>query len=165
MNPATPALITDRLVLAPLQPDFATEMVEVLADPALYTFTGGSPPTHDELEARYRAQVAGPEDGNEVWHNWVIQVAPEAIAAGFVQATVVGDAADLAWVVGVPWQGHGYASEAALGMRGWLANSGVARFTAHIHPAHVASGRVAAAVGLHPTGEIDSDGEAVWASP
>jgi len=87
------------------------------------------------------------------------------MAVGYVQATVSGDASDVAWVVGVKWQGQGIATEAASAMCEWLASHGVERFTAHIHPEHAASGRVAAAVGLQPTDEVDSDGEVVWASP
>ena len=41
-----------RLTLEPLRVDHAPAMVEVLADPALYEFTGGRPPTLDELTAR-----------------------------------------------------------------------------------------------------------------
>ena len=34
---------------------------------------------------------------------------------------------------------------------------------AHIHPEHLVSGSVAAAVGLAATDEVDDDGEVVWA--
>jgi RimJ/RimL family protein N-acetyltransferase len=33
---------------------------------------------------------------------------------------------------------------------------------AHIHPEHIASGKVAAALGMHRTDEVDSEGELVW---
>lgn len=164
MSSATPELATDRLMLAPLRVEFAVEMVGVIGDPALYEFTGGAPPTLAELEARYRFQLTGPDSSDEAWHNWVIRRSADGTAVGFVQATVTGPEADLAWVVGTPWQGHGYASEAAMGMCAWLSGSGVGRFTAHIHPDHVASGRVAAGLGLAPTGRIDSEGEAVWST-
>ena len=39
----------------------AREMQAVLAEPALYRFTGGSPPSLEQLEQRYRAQIAGPD--------------------------------------------------------------------------------------------------------
>ena len=85
-------------------------------------------------------------------------------AVGFVQGTVTGDSSDVAWVGGVEWQGRGYASEAASAMCDWLATEGVQRFTAHIHPGHLASQRVAAFLGMQATDEIDEDGEAVWAA-
>lgn len=70
----------------------------MLADPALYAFTGGEPPTRNELDRRYRHQVAGSSDVNEVWYNWIIRQGGATI--GYVQATVAHEVADLAWVVG-----------------------------------------------------------------
>jgi hypothetical protein len=64
-------------------------------------------------------------------------------------------------VIGEPWQGRGYASEAAQGMVGWLTRHGVRTVTAHIHPEHEASAAVADRVGLKPTLTVE-DGERVW---
>ena len=139
-------------------------MVEVLSNRDLYLFTGGDPPNLADLEALYMAQVAGPSVGEEVWHNWIIRPNHTGGAVGFVQATVTSDSADVAWVVGVEWQGQGFASEAASAMCEWLAAQGVENVTAHIHPGHVASQRVAASLGMQATDEIDEDGEVVWAS-
>ena len=155
-------LRTDRLLLTPLEVEDAAEMVNVLADPELYLFTDGSPPSLEELEHRYRAQVIGPPREDELWHNWILRLVGSGVAVGFVQATVIGDSAELAWVVGTPWQGQGFATEGATAMRDWLADQGTAQFTAHIHPDHVVSGRVAAAVGLRPTEDVDNDGEVIW---
>lgn len=138
-------------------------MVSVLADPSLYEFTGGEPPSLEELEATYRFQVVGPDRDGETWHNWIIRLDESDEAAGFVQTTVIGNESDIAWVVGPAWQGRGIATEAARAMCAWLIGEGTHRLVAHIHPDHVVSGRVAAAVGLAPTDEIDSDGEMVWA--
>jgi len=69
----------------------------------------------------------------------------------------------LAWIVGVPWQGRGVASEAAAGMVEWLRAHGVEAMAAHVHPDHEASAAVARRVGLHPTDEV-VDGEVVWRS-
>lgn len=157
----TPHLATDRLVLAPLRVADAEAMAPVLADPDLYAFTGGSPPDVPALRARYRSQVAGPADGSAVWHNWIIRLVDQPV--GFVQATVVGTDADVAWVIGTPWQRLGIASEASACMCAWLRTSGVQRITAHVHPAHVASQVVAERLGLHDTGVLDDEGEAVWA--
>ena len=163
-------LRTDRLRLTPLEPGDAAEMVPVLADPALYAFTGGEPPTLEQLDDRYRRQVAGPPVAGspvaeERWHNWIVRLAGPGTAVGFVQATVVGNRASVAWLVGTRWHGRGIAREAARAMCAWLRAAGVRRITAHIHPDHDASARVAAACGLEPTGEVDEDGERVWASP
>lgn len=160
----TALLRTNRLILKPLEPADAAEMVGVLSSPRLYEFTGGSPPSLPELEAQYRFQVA-PRPDEEIWHNWIIQLTEQQEAVGFMQATVIGDEADIAWVVGVDWQGRGMATEAATSMCDWLVTQGVVRLSAHIHPKHVASERVAASIGLVQTDTVDEDGEVVWALP
>lgn len=137
-------------------------MASVLADPRLYEFTGGTPPTVGQLAASYESQVAGPDRLGETWHNWIVRLADGGRAVGFVQSTVIGEEADMAWVVGARWQRRGYATEAARVMSSWLVEMGATRLVAHIHPDHVASGRVAASLGLQPTDEVDSDGEVVW---
>lgn len=137
-------------------------MVSVLADLSLYEFTGGEPPSLEQLEATYRFQVVGPDREGETWHNWIIRLGENGDPAGFVQTTVIGTESDIAWVVGLDWQGGGIATEAAQAMCDWRIGQGTRRLVAHIHPDHVASGKVAATVGLAPTDEIDSDGEAVW---
>ena len=68
--------------------------------------------------------------------------------------------AEVAWVVGAQAQGRGYAKEAACGLVALLRQAGWT-VAAHIHPAHLASQRVARAAGLSPTEEVD-DGEVRW---
>lgn len=169
MSGAPDVLVTARLRLEPLRPDHADEMAAVLADPALYAFTGGGPPTLDRLRELYGLQARGQSpDGTEIWHNWIVRIAGDAPPAdgeaiGVVQATVTdgGRAADVAWTLGVPWQGLGYATEAAIAMVDWLVTHGVRTVTAHIHPDHEASAGVARRLGLAPTERIE-DGEVVW---
>jgi RimJ/RimL family protein N-acetyltransferase len=134
----------------------------VLDDPALHTFTGGSPMSRDELEAWIASVVPGHSpDGNERWLNWVVRLRDDGRIIGAVQATIVGDDATLAWTIGSAWQGHGYAKEAASALLAWVATSGVVWFRAAIHPEHHASAAVARSIGLAPTGEIVA-GEVVW---
>jgi RimJ/RimL family protein N-acetyltransferase len=158
----TRALVTRRLRLMALDPSDSEEMVSVLGDDRLYTFIGGIPPTLAQLEERYRAQAAGSPSDGETWHNWIIRLVEDGSAVGFVQATVTGEEADIAWLVGVDWQGRGIATEAATAMVEWLGARGTRRLIAHIHPDHAASGKVAAALGLLPTGSVDLDGETIW---
>ncbi|HYJ25114.1 MAG TPA: GNAT family N-acetyltransferase [Acidimicrobiia bacterium] len=58
--------------------------------------------------------------------------------------------------------GRGFATEAATAMIEWLAAGGTRRLVAHIQPDHAAPGKVAAALGLVPTGEVDFDVEMIW---
>ena len=157
-------LLTDRLVLAPLRLSDAREMQAVLASPELYRFTGGSPPSFEQLTERYRHQIVGPDDPDVSWHNWIVRSRTTGSAVGYVQATVTGDTADIAWLVGVPWQRQGIGVEAASAMCAWLATRGVHRLTAHIHPDHVGSAKVAARLGLIATSSTDAEGEQIWSS-
>ena len=159
----TPTLRTARLMLTPLHVSDAEEMAAVLAPTDLYRFTGGHPLGVDELRLQYGYQVAGP-DRDEVWHNWIVRLVDDARAIGYVQATVEGSTADVAWVVTPEWQGRGMASEAARAMCGWLTSAGVVSLTAHVHPEHAASSAVASGIGFLPTEAMDEDGEVVWLS-
>jgi RimJ/RimL family protein N-acetyltransferase len=155
-----------RLTVEPLTPAHAAEMQTVLADPALHTFTGGVPRSAPELEARYARLAAGrSDDGAEVWGNWVVRVIATGAAAGELQATLpaagpTAGPALVAWVVGTRFQGHGYASEAAISLVSRLRAAGWS-VAADIHPDHVASQRVARTAGLEPTDRI-VDGEQRW---
>ncbi|MFJ8631634.1 GNAT family N-acetyltransferase [Streptomyces sp. NPDC093568] len=159
--PAEP-IPTDRLDLVPLRVEHAREMAAVLSDPALHHFIGGVPHTPDGLRARYERLVAGSPEPGVSWCNWVLRPRAERCLVGTVQATITGgDSAEIAWVVGTPWQGRGFASEAARGLVGWLGRTSVRTVVAHIHPDHHASAAVAAAAGLTATDE-EQDGERRW---
>ena len=160
----TPGLRTTRLDITPLRQVDAAEMASVLADPALYAFTGGEPPDLQTLRERYARLVIGhSDDGAEVWHNWIVRTSADGAAVGTVQATLSADetTAEIAWVIGVPWQGLGYASEAAQALVAWLDGLGVTTITAHIHFEHHASTGVATRAGLMSTHDSE-DGERVW---
>ncbi|MFI7414823.1 GNAT family N-acetyltransferase [Streptomyces sp. NPDC049627] len=153
---------TDRLDLLPLRVEHAAEMAVVLSDPALHRFIGGAPYSAAGLRARYERLVAGSPDPGVSWCNWALRLRAESCLVGTVQATVTGGHdAEIAWVVGTPWQGRGVASEAARGLVGRLGRRGVRTVAAYVHPDHLASAAVAAAAGLTVTGE-ERDGERLW---
>src|SRR4051812_24533721 len=94
---------TARLDLLPLRVEHATEMAAALDDPALHTYIGGAPATLEALRARYERLVAGSPDPTVSWCNWVLRLREDGTLVGTVQATVVGDVAEIAWVVGSDW--------------------------------------------------------------
>ncbi|WP_244167516.1 GNAT family N-acetyltransferase [Micromonospora chaiyaphumensis] len=152
----------------PLGVEHASEMAVVLGDPALHAFIGGAPAGAADLRARYERLVAGSPDPDVSWWNWVIRLRDEGCLVGTVQATVSGPAhdrvAEIAWVVGTPWQGRGIATEAARGLVAWLGRQDVRTVIAHIHPEHRASAAVATAAGLTPT-DVWHEGEIRWTRP
>ena len=157
---------TDRLDLEPLTADHAAELAPVLDDVALHEFIGGAPLPAAGLAQRYaRLAARRSPDGRYLWGNWVMRVRGTGNAIGTVQVTMpaggpAAGAAEVAWVVGVQAQGGGYAKEAACGLVALLLAAGWT-VAAHIHPAHLASQRVARAAGLSPTEEVH-DGEVRW---
>jgi RimJ/RimL family protein N-acetyltransferase len=177
-----------------VSPAHADEMVELLADRSLYAFYDDeASPSLGELRERYARQAAGlSPDGREVWHSWIVRERSSGAAIGFVQATVGATAgssaagadtaatpydgmtsAELAWVVAVPWQGRGYATEAAAGVLAAVrapepggpstttTGDDVILVHAHIAPGHTASEAVARRLGLAPT-DVIHDGETRW---
>lgn len=164
MELSASSLSTARLRLDPLVAADADAMVAVLGDERMYQFTGGRPPSVQQLRDRYeRLAVGRSADGNERWLNWILRQRDDECPVGVIQATVTDDgrSAAVAWEVGVAWQGRGIASEAAMEVVDWLIGEGVGTITAAIHPQHRASKRVAERAGLTPTDELD-DGEVVW---
>lgn len=160
---------TARLTVEPMTSAHASEMHFVLADPAMYAFTGGAPRSATDLEARYaRLAVGRSADGTELWGNWVLRVTSTGAAAGELQATLPEPGpstgpAIVAWVLGTGFQGHGYASEAAVSLVDRLRDDGWS-VAADIHPDHVASQQVARAAGLVLTDQV-IDGEQRWLVP
>lgn len=100
--------------------------------------------------------------------NWVIRQRASPRAIGYIQATIESDqpgqdgmVAQVAWVLAVPAQGAGLATEAGTEMLTWLHGHGVQRVLAHVHPEHAASAGVAQRLGLRPT-DVVVDGEIEW---
>jgi RimJ/RimL family protein N-acetyltransferase len=160
--PSAPIIHTARLDVLPLRVEHAEEMAEVLSDPALHAFIGGTPDTPDALRSLYERLVAGSPDPAVTWWNWVLRRREDGCLVGTVQATVTGGVVEIAWVVGTPWQGRGFAVEAARGLVDLLGRqSRIRRVVAHIHPRHRASAAIATAAGLTPTDRCQ-DGEVRW---
>jgi RimJ/RimL family protein N-acetyltransferase len=164
-SPAAAPIVTKRLELLPLRVEYAAEMVRVLSDPALHAFTGGEPEDEPALRSRYERMLAGSPDPAVSWLNWVIRLREEGNLTGNAQATispsVSGPVAEIAWVVGTPWQGRGIATEAGRALVDWLGGQSLHSVIAHIHPDHQASAAIAKAAGLTPT-EERQDGEVRW---
>lgn len=162
-QPSTPAgaderLLTDRLELLPVTAADAEELAEVFVDERMYRFTGGHPDTLEERRATYARIEAGHANDQDATaqRNWTVRRRADGQAVGMLQAVFAdgGRSVEIAWAVGVPWQGQGIASEAAQAVVAWLEARGVQTITAHINPDHHASIAVARRAGLHPTGEF-----------
>ena len=157
-------IFTDRLTLNPLRVSDAVEMHLVLDDKELHAFTGGEPLQLNELQERYVKLESGSGRDSEIWINLIARLYSSRVAIGYVQATIYNEEiryANIAWVIGLPWQGEGYATEAAKALVNWLQSQGINEIRANIHPSHEASMGIARRLGMHPT-EIQIDGERQW---
>lgn len=155
-------VVTERLRMTPLCPSDSDEMFVVLNDSSLHQFIGGAPLAREALRERYIKLARGASaDGTELWLNYILRSVATGIAIGTVQATLKRDAASVAWIVGTQYQRQGFAQEAVRALLQNLKKRGLTRVTACIHADHVASQRVAAAVGFACTTRIE-DGEQVW---
>lgn len=111
---------------------------------------------------RFSAMGFSP-DGCKKWMNWIV-LAGAGDPVGYVHASraVGGASAGIAWVIGVPWQGCGFATAAVAMMVDELVLRGVDEIVADIHPANKPSEGVARRIGMQATDQ-DVDGETRWA--
>lgn len=152
-EPLIRPLETPRLFLEPLVAAHADEMFVVLSDPAIYEFENAPPVSADSLRERYRAlEARRSPDGRQLWLNWTVRLKAGEVAIGYVQATVLPDAAALvAYEFNSAWWGRGLAHEAvAAAMREIRQCLGVTRFGAVFKTANERSRRLLARLGMCP---------------
>jgi RimJ/RimL family protein N-acetyltransferase len=152
-EPLIRPLETPRLVLEPQVAAHAEEMFVVLSDPAIYEFENAPPVSVEALRERYRAlEGRRSPDGRQLWLNWTVRLKDGDLAIGYVQATVLPDAAALvAYEFNSAWWGQGLAHEAgAAAMREIGQHLGVARFGAVFKTANERSRRLLARLGMRP---------------
>lgn len=139
----------DDLVLEPQVAAHAPALFAILNQPGVYDFLGEEPPA--SLEA-WTQRLAGlesrrPPDGSEHWLNWAVVHRGEVV--GFVQATVSGDAAMIAYVLGSAHWGAGLAAAATTLMLGELKSGyGVRIASATVHARNARSIRLLQRLGF-----------------
>ena len=147
------------LALEPQVAAHAPELFPLLSDESLYTFTDDKAPVSvDWLRSRFaRLESRRSPDGSQHWLNWVVRDRG-GMAVGYVQATVAGDGADIAYVIGRPHWRRGYALAASAAMISELAAAyGVRRVTATVDRRNTASLALLKKLGL---GLVNEDAEA-----
>jgi RimJ/RimL family protein N-acetyltransferase len=156
--------VTDELELRPIRAADAEDLVELLEEPALRDWLRAA--DVEELRERFRGwESRHSPDGTEAWLNWVARRREDGRAVAWVQATVRGEEAEIAYAVVSAERRRGYALEATSAVVDWLfASKGVRAVEAHIDPANRASAALAEALGLIRTDEVH-EGEVVWRRP
>jgi RimJ/RimL family protein N-acetyltransferase len=99
----------------PLIPEHAQALFPVLADPAVYRYIDDDiPPSVEELSKRFKQMSSGPPENrtDELWWNYVVQLVEPSLPIGRLQATIIQDRAEVAYLFGPAYWGRGYATEA-----------------------------------------------------
>ena len=143
---------SDRLIFEPLAHHHADGLFAALDDERVGRYIGGPQVTTVEaLHARIDFLAAGvsPSNPDEHWVNVVVRRRDDRTIIGRVEATILGRTAEIAYVFGPAWWGHGSATEATA----WLVEHVQSRFAvdqvvASIHPDNLASQRLVERLGL-----------------
>jgi [ribosomal protein S5]-alanine N-acetyltransferase len=106
-------LVTDDLILEPLVAEHAGALYEPLRDERLYSYVPQRPPASREaLKDRFGAlSWRRSPDGSELWLNWAVKLKRDGYI-GWLQATVLGDRADIAYIIFSAFWRKGYGSQA-----------------------------------------------------
>ncbi len=145
------SLKSARLQLDPLLAVDAAIMFEGLSNSRLYEFIGDEPPkTIAALHARYQrleARMSPTRDAH--WLNWVVRRHSTREAIGYVQATVSGQEANIAYIIFAGAWERGYGREAVRAMIVHLRETyAVHRCLATVDPENRRSCRLLAALGF-----------------
>lgn len=162
------SLETPRLLLPAMTVEDLTALIEddrqLVASGLVYPHPFRPPPENADVLVMFREEI---RRGTEWPPRWVVRRADRHVlgSAGLVTPDADGIVL-LGYAVYPEFEGHGYASEAALALVGHaLRQPGVARVRATIHAHNLGSRKVATRAGLVHTGEIDDPTEGrleVW---
>jgi ribosomal-protein-alanine N-acetyltransferase len=142
---------TERLRLEPLCELHAAELFTILSEPRMYRFVPQDPPVSLAILARRFAllETRRSPDGTEAWLNWVLRSKPDGVCLGSVQVTVRRDGrAQLAYDLGVPYWGQGFATEACRCVIKALFEDGIAEVWAELDTRNEASQRLLERLGF-----------------
>jgi [ribosomal protein S5]-alanine N-acetyltransferase len=145
-----PDLRAENLVLEPLVAEHAGALYEALRDERLYAYVPQQPPVSREaLEDRFRAlSTRRSPDGQELWLNWAVK-GERGDYVGWVQATVRGDRADIAYIIFPTFWRRGYAFQASRRVLQHLADDRSVRVaSATVDTENVASIRLLESLGF-----------------
>ncbi|HEY7981846.1 MAG TPA: GNAT family N-acetyltransferase [Candidatus Eremiobacteraceae bacterium] len=156
------ALQTERLELEPLIPAHAKILFPQMRDARLYEFLDSEPPRSVAiLETQYRRwEPRRSPDGTQAWLNWAARLRSGEYI-GWFQATVYDNhRADLAYLVFMAHQRHGYAIEACRAVVTYLSGEyGVRTIRTTIDKRNTASIALARTLDLTQSG---ADAHGIW---
>ena len=133
MTDCCPTLNARLTILRPLVAHHADALFPIFRDVDLWRYTGREEPkTLTAMQERYRRlESRRSPDGKELWLNWAVEQREDGRPVGVVQASVPisRSHADIAYVLGRAFWGHGLAIDAVNAMLDFL------RVTLHVRTA------------------------------
>ncbi len=151
--------VSARLIFEPLSPEHAGELFAAMNDPRVFEWVDTvEPATAEALAQDIRRLLRGPADGGEQWLNWALRRRDAGVCIGTLQATVGGEQAWIAYMLGPASWRQGYATEALR----WLVDElrghqGVTRLRASVDQRNHASVRVLERTGFINLGPRAAD--------
>jgi RimJ/RimL family protein N-acetyltransferase len=127
-----------RLSFEPLRGDHAAGLFEPLSDPRVWEHINDTPQkTVAALAARFDRMASGPpcDRANENWLNFAVRLKADCTLIGRLEATIIEQRAEVAYLFGPAHWGHGYATEAMSAFQDYLQKSwSVGEFWAATRP-------------------------------
>jgi hypothetical protein len=117
----------------------------VLCDARVYAFIDAPCPTLTDLEASFARKEAGApaERSDERWLDYAVRVTESGEAIGRLEATIIGERAEVAYLFGPNFWGYGFATEGLAWLHEFLSSSfGVSEFWATANPDNIRSIRL-----------------------
>ena len=140
-----------RLAIEPLTVDDAADLFAALSDPRVYAHIDAAPPRDaGALRASLARMVGGPpaDRAGEAWWNFAVRLAGSGEAIGRLEATIVDDRAEIAYLFGPDHWGYGYAAEAVGWLHGRIAErTGATTVWATTRPGNARSARLLGRLG------------------
>jgi len=140
-----------RLSFEPLRGDHAARLFEPLSDPQVWEHISDTPLTTVEaLAARFDRMALGPPDrAHENWVNYAVRLKADGTLIGRLEATLIDQRAEVAYLFGPAHWGHGYATEAMSAFQDHLQQAWrVAEFWATTSPQNMRSIRLLRRLGF-----------------
>ena len=148
---------TERLQIEQMKLQHAEGLYQALKDPKVARYIGG-PDLVSVEDAQKRIEfVTNPINApaGQQWLNFVIMLQEQII--GRLEATITGNKAEIAYLVGPKWWGNGYGLEGTKWLVDYLQTFHVSEFWATVHPENTYSIKLLHNLGFEETKNFDSN--------
>jgi RimJ/RimL family protein N-acetyltransferase len=136
---------SERLIYVPLGAEHGPTLFAALSDPAVYRFIDCSAPLSiEELANDFAKKSSGPPPhrAGETWWNFAVFDSASGQGVGRLEATLIADRAEVAYLFGSAFWGVGIGGEALDWLHGQLREHAVQNFWATTRPDNVRSVRM-----------------------